>query len=774
MKTIYSYLSCLCLFLFMLTGCEDSYNHPNEEGIPLAQDINCTVSVNQETNEVTFKMNNPQCNPVWIFDEKDYSTVNGLTRVFAAAGTYVVEVKISNSNGVSDGSVTKEFTIENTLIDFTRYIKMFAGDETKEWVMAKDEAGHLSCGESGSDGTGWWMAQANEKEEFGVYDDVLTFSTDKKYTFNPGESGSVYVNTGCTIFSEYNTGSDFVVPASESTVDYDFTVIGNDVYMVLPPKAYLSYIPNDETYEMPRFKIASMKANRIELIADNGAIAWRYILVTKTQELSREEKLAGTWVWAKDKLGHLACGESGSDGTGWWMAQANEKEAFGLYNHKLIFTADGSYTFNPGDAASFYVNVGCTLFPSYNTGESDFNVPTEPQNSTWKFVDEGADTYLVFPAQTIVGYVANDAAWTAPKFKLTLLSETELKLVFDNGEIAWQYYFIKEGTGEEPKDEPIAYDPDSEFNLWKNCNFTIGYFYAPGWNQIADPQMTSSGNSYTFKLPEATTDQWQAQVFFRTDIVTDSQTNYDFCAIFNSNQDLGRVTVKLVKEDDDEIFYFLEMISLTAYEDRLISFADMKGLDMEKVKLVLDFGGNPANTEVTVSGIVLKDHSKDDGSGKDNTNWDANSPFNLWRNDFTNSFYYAPGWTQIADPTLKVSGNNYELFFPQATTDQWQAQVFFKTKMQTIVDKKYDFRCVLNSDKDISRVTIKLVKQGDDETFFFTETVALQAYEDFDFKMPKMQGIAMDAVDLVFDFGGNSAQSKVIVSEVLLKDSAEN
>ncbi|MGL5317683.1 MAG: hypothetical protein ACRC9Q_03185, partial [Bacteroidales bacterium] len=248
----------------------------------------------------------------------------------------------------------------------------------------------------------------------------------------------------------------------------------------------------------------------------------------------------------------------------------------------------------------------CTVFPDYNVSGEDFTVPTTQQNSSWTFVDQGADTYIQFPAKTILGYVPNDGAWNTPKFKVVSLTETELRIVVDNGEIAWQYYFVKEVA-----DGPVEYNPDSENNLWKKCTFTNSFFYAPGWSQIADPTIKTEGNAYTISLPEATSEQWQAQVMFLTDITTSDAINYDFCATLNSNKDLGKVTVKLVKDGDDDIFYFAEMISLKAYEDKLVSFSNMKGLNMEKVKLVLDFGGNPAGTEATISKIVLKDTTKE-------------------------------------------------------------------------------------------------------------------------------------------------------------------
>ena len=607
----------------MVASCQDEYNHPSQAGIPLAADINCEITVDQETNEVTFKMNNPGCNPVWRLSEKEYSTVNGLTKVYATAGTYEVEIKISNSNGVSDASIIREFTLENTIVDFTRYFTMFGGDNSKEWVMARKEAGHLGCGEPGSDGLGWYSAMPDEKAAYGLYDNTMTFTYAGEYTYNPGDAGTVMLNKDCTIFPEFHTGEDFIAPVGTTTTNYSFEVEGEDVILVLPSESYLAYIPNDPIYRAPRFKVTSLKNNRIELIADEGTIAWHYTIVT-------------------------------------------------------------------------------------NEGEDDNNGNTG-----------GAS----------------------------------------------------------------GYDPDSQYNLWKDCNYNNTFFYAPGWSEIAAPEIVVNGNNYTVMLPHATYEQWQAQVFFNTDISTSSASQYDFSLILNSNKNIGRATIKLAKTGDDETYYFAEMVSLSAYEDKLIVFSGMEGLDMDNVSLVFDFGGNPEGSEITISDIVLKDSANDDGSGggnhgepeDDNVNWDASASHNFWNaSSFFNSYYYAPGWGQIADPELVVKNNEYTVLLPSATYEQWQAQVKFHTDIATVSETKYDFRCVLNSNKNIGGVTVKLVMEGNDDVFYFDSRVSLKAYEDYDFKVAGLDGIDMDNMTLVFDFGGNPEGTEVTISEVLLKDSSIN
>ena len=240
----------------------------------------------------------------------------------------------------------------------------------------------------------------------------------------------------------------------------------------------------------------------------------------------------------------------------------------------------------------------------------------------------------------------------------------------------------------------------------------------------------------------------------------------------------------MVDASNDDNFFFTETISLKAYDDNVVLFSNLEGINASAVKIAFDFGGNPENTELVISDIVLKDHANDDGSGagngsdeevEDNVNWDSKSEFNLWNSaTFTNRFYYAPDWSQIADPQINVSGKEYTVVLPVATSNQWQAQVFFETDMSSSSEKNYDFRCVLNSNKNMSKATIKLVLNGNDDEFYFTKELSLKAYEDVELKVPGIEGKDYEKLDLVFDFGGNQENTEVTISEVLFKDSELN
>ena len=50
---------------------------------------------------------------------------------------------------------------------------------------------------------------------------------------------------------------------------------------------------------------------------------------------------------------------------------------------------------------------------------------------------------------------------------------------------------------------------------------------------------------------------------------------------------------------------------------------------------------------------------------------------NLWQDANAQvGFYYAPNWTQTADPTYTENKGSYTLTLKRATSEQWQAQMY--------------------------------------------------------------------------------------------------
>lgn len=323
---------------------------------------------------------------------------------------------------------------------------------------------------------------------------------------------------------------------------------------------------------------------------------------------------------------------------------------------------------------------------------------------------------------------------------------------------------------------------DSEFNMWTKATVAPpAFYYAPGWGQITDPAFSLTDGAYVVTLPAATTDTWQAQMALVTNMATSVDKHYDFSVILTSTTDHPHVTVKLADATNDGLFYFEGKVALTANEPVCFWKSGMEGIDIASLKLVLDFGGNSENTEITVESIVLKDHADDDGTEVPEVDdtpepvWvDVNSDDNLWKGaQYEMSFYYAPGWNQIANPEMTVDGTKYIFSLPEGTNERWQAQcIFITSNVATSAAEEYDFKVTLTSNTDLPAVTVKLCSAGeggDDIILVNEENIVVSAETPTVVKAIKKAGVDMEAVKLVFDFGGNPAGTEVQVESVILQ-----
>ena len=508
------------------------------------------------------------------------------------------------------------------------------------------------------------------------------------------------------------------------------------------------------------------------------------------------------WRIDNKEKGHMACGEAGTDGSNWWAAGPDDKKAFGVYDDRITFTADtrkgGSYTYNSGADGMTYVNKETKWA---NGAAEDVDVAIGNQVASWSFEEldwtdkEGnvsKQRYIRLSANTLFPYLSSDAQYEDPLFRVEQLTANKMVLVYDKPDrsIAWRFIL----TSKEGEKEWEGFDPNSQFNMWKDVDYSMFFWYAPGWNQIADPDFKANGNDYTVTLPEATTDQWQAQMAFKTtNISTNAATNYDFSCIINSDKDLNGATVKLVMDGDDGVFYFADRIDLKAGQDYIFWKSDMPGIDMERVNLFFDFGGCQAGTTINISNIVLKDHANDDGTVPPNNNdnpdnpdgptmdWDYESASNLWKAvddgtlfDAFGYWFANDGWTALdPQPVATHSGDTYEITLPEGMGgSQWQGQFHIDTQLTASASKQYHFQLVMEADNDCTGVTIKLTDAGD-TNFFCEGRHDIKADEPFVYTLKNAtlkEGTDASAIRLFFDFGGSPAGTKVKISKIVFKE----
>lgn len=637
MKTTLKYIA-LSMSAALMAACSPDYITPDQAKLPQAADFDVQVEVNQETNYVTFNMNNNGIVPVWIVGAtdpidnangskvtgKNYAyTGNGLLLRFRDEGKHTVEVKAYNAHGISVGSQMVEFTLNNTYrdpFDPAPYIKALSDGSTKTWEWNHTVAGHFGCGPFGGTGTEWWSAGAEEKKDWSLYDDKITFGADGSYIYDPGD-GQLYVNANSGIKPEYATGEDYLVPWEKTTATYSVESNWNDagveeIYITLPKGTPMSYVADQTELDDPRYlvlesKPADMK-KCLKLVANlktsgnPDGIAWHYEFVKEgsaggdvTDPLYG--KTSKTWVLDSEANGHIGCGPDQSNPAGWWAAGPNEKAGFGLYDDEITFYADGKYVFNPGADGKIYINKDVTAIGSGTTQSEDYDIDWTVQESTYTLNGD----VLTFPEGVVIGYVANNESVTNPTYVITENTEDKLVIVANFSGISWQYIY---------KPKPDVFDVDGPGNFWKSASVSMTYWYSPSdWSGGLNPETeTLENNGLKVVIPEGIGgNEWQGQTVFHTDIPMSASKTYDFCVTVEADQDIPAMTFKLAWEgnDNDHAAFYVNDFAVEAGEPATFKMESVvPDVDYDKVVLFVDLGRCTAGTTVTLTKICLQEH----------------------------------------------------------------------------------------------------------------------------------------------------------------------
>lgn len=637
MKTTLKYIA-LSMSAALMAACSPDYITPDQAKLPQAADFDVQVEVNQETNYVTFNMNNNGIVPVWIVGAtdpidnangskvtgKNYAyTGNGLLLRFRDEGKHTVEVKAYNAHGISVGSQMVEFTLNNTYrdpFDPAPYIKALSDGSTKTWEWNHTVAGHFGCGPFGGTGTEWWSAGAEEKKDWSLYDDKITFGADGSYIYDPGD-GQLYVNANSGIKSDYATGEDYLVPWEKTTATYSVESNWNDagveeIYITLPKGTPMSYVADQTELDDPRYlvlesKPADMK-KCLKLVANlktsgnPDGIAWHYEFVKEgsaggdvTDPLYG--KTSKTWVLDSEANGHLGCGPDQANAAGWWAAGPNEKAGFGLYDDEITFYADGKYVFNPGADGKIYINKDVTAIGPGTTQSEDYDIDWTVQESTYTLNGD----VLTFPEGVVIGYVANNESVTNPTYVITENTEDKLVIVANFSGISWQHIY---------KPKPDVFDVDGPGNFWKSASVSMTYWYSPSdWSGGLNPETeTLENNGLKVVIPEGIGgNEWQGQTVFHTDIPMSASKTYDFCVTVEADQDIPAMTFKLAWEgnDNDHEAFYVNDFTVEAGEPATFKMESVvPDVDYDKVVLFVDLGRCTAGTTVTLTKICMQEH----------------------------------------------------------------------------------------------------------------------------------------------------------------------
>ena len=805
-KFIHAGLVC-CGITAALTACSpEKFDGPDQGGIPSVSNVDINMSVDQSVNQATFTVANmpAQTYAVWKVNGNVYSTLNPMNWANSKAGTYDVELRLGNRNGFSQSSITKTFTFENSQIDLTPYINRIS----RTWRINYAEQGHMGCGEPGTDGSNWWSAAPGDKADWGVYDDRLTFTANGGYTYDPGEGGTMYVNTGCSIFSQFNTndGQDFMANVSAQEATYSFDVDGEKVILKLPANTQFPYISSDAQYANPVFTVTKLTNSEMVLLYEGDGITWRFMLTSKEDTAPKAFK-----GYKFDSDGNMLRNATWTisryyaHGDGWEGYNAEDISYTNEGNQKFVVTLP--YESNQRWQAQFQLqNLGGV---STQAGKNyDFSIKLKANqdlnSATVKLTDATDDTNFYFDE---VIPLEGDTEYLLVKSNMEGKDIATLHLVFDFGgckagtiveitDMVLKDHAYDDGAGqpdeqggEQGGKDKFDWNYDAPSNLWKAVDagaYVTGYYFAAGddWHAIDYTEATHKGDVWELTLPaDLGKNQWQGQFHIDTKLTASAEKKYNFYMIMESDQDLSQVTFKLTDAGDTN-FFIEERNDVPGGEPFILKRQGVtlkEGTDAEAIRLFFDFGGCPGGANVKISKIYFAeaDGSVDGGAAGSPMDYDAAE--NFWKAIDDNSafelgYYFAAGddWHAIDYTEATHKGDTYEITLPDGLgKNQWQGQFHIDTKLTASASKKYDFQFVIETDNDCPQVTMKLTDAGD-TNFFIEERNDVAGGEPMTFTWSGValkEGTDASAIRLFFDFGGSPGGTNVKISRIIFRES---
>ncbi|MBO7141455.1 MAG: hypothetical protein J6W19_12870 [Prevotella sp.] len=811
-----SFIICHLSFSVALSSCSpDEFEGANASGLPTMEGLDFQINVDQETNQMVANCTPPAGTyPIWILDGTSYSTLSEVGYKNDEAGSHTIELKLGNRNGISQAGVKKQYTFNETKIDYSADFRRITG---KEWRIDNKEPGHMGCGEAGTDGSGWWSAAADDKKAFGVYDDRLTFTADTRkggsYTYYAGEDGLTYVNKETTWAN--GAAEDVDVALGNQTASWNFEELdwtdkeGNvskQRYIRLSANTLFPYLSSNAQYEEPLFRVEQLTANKMVLVYDkpDRSIAWRFIFTSKEGEKEWEGFDANSdfnmWKgitptatfhfqpgWGEVRTDEMAAtySDGGNDYTvtvpdacaDRWQAQMHlhtdlSISAANHYDFSCIFVADA-------DIDGVTVKL---------TNETDADAIIDVDNVSlkagqeyifWKSDIEGKD---LSPVKLVFDFGRSTGKTTINVSNIVLKNHAD-----NDGTVPPT---DNPDTPDNPVGPTMDWDVNSPANLWapvESGDAFIGvtpWFADDGWSQIGDPKWKHENGSWTLTIPEGMGgSQWQGQFPINTSLTASLSKKYNFYVVLEADQDCNGVTIKLTETDDadgtkhDGNFFFADRHDVKAdvpfiYKAEGVSLIQN---DAHALSLVFDFGGSPIGTNIKISNIFFEE----------NVSMSYDDANNLWRSvdegtDFISvtPWFANDGWSQIGDPVWKHEGNKWSLTIPEGMGgSQWQGQFPINTKLATAQNDAYNFQCTILADNDCSGVTIKLTETDDadgtkhDGNFYFADRHDVKADEPFVYKMTGVTLSQNDAhaLSLFFDFGGTPIGTNIVISNIIFE-----
>lgn len=341
--------------------------------------------------------------------------------------------------------------------------ELLAGTDAagKVWVMDSAAQGHLGCGPDADNPASWWSAGANEKADFGLYDDAITFTPDGKYFYDSGEDGLMYINWGVTAIGP-NPGAEPDIDIEQADVESTYTFDGETI--TLAANTPMVYVPSDLVWETPIFHVTSLTETTLVVVAENPGCYWQMIF--KARDASAPVPSVNGEAMPVELS--LAKGDAISftniDMADFWL----DPDFFSVSGSAITFNAvDGDYRFTY-DSTNKWVKV----VPMYNGEKATY----ENGKALWIIGDGGGKPT---DAQ-LIGWNTGEAPLPCAQiaqntYQITLAMKAEGGSVKVFGQADWGVEWTKDKYGT-ITDNGFFHIPNDDGNIHTIEGTAAGYY----------------------------------------------------------------------------------------------------------------------------------------------------------------------------------------------------------------------------------------------------------------------------------------------------------
>ena len=375
MKHLFKLMFAVALGAFMTVSCDKEKPTPQPAEKPVVTADMHSVTVNQETGEVTFSFTYADLDPYWTVVDpnggKESFYDRTITKKYEVPGLYTCSLVAFGEGGESD-PVQFNFNplgeVDNTL-------------SATENILMSQPWKPYTIVYYGGEGETYWEWDSESVPESAA-DDRLTFKKDGEFVLNLGNNTAIYHDMNAEYAGVTVTGAE----------KWAYVVENGAEYIQFSEGGFPGMLADDEGINA-KYEIRNVSANRFELHYYQAAQeqSLNFVFVSETYV---DEPVEGgvTEQLAKDALsGKTLCVSR----YGWWgegWEYFDDPLPTTTMEDLITFKADGSLVINLGEDLTIYHDSGWRINKDEVTDE---NITTSWEGETEYWQVTGAETWAV-------------------------------------------------------------------------------------------------------------------------------------------------------------------------------------------------------------------------------------------------------------------------------------------------------------------------------------------------------------------------------------------